>query len=279
MRTKTIDNPRNDCQLKNNVCNLEQSVSLEHFAEAVLSVSLLLVESGAHCERINRNVQRMAQNTDFEVEIFISFTGVSVSVTEKPKPENTITKHRRIKHHAAHFGVLTNTSLLTWKLADREIGICEFTSSLDGLKSTPKHPIAVVRLFIGIACACLCLLVGGDFIDALFAFFASLLGLIVRQEMVGKGFNLMIAVLSSAFVTTTISGINVLNGWGSFPDSSVATAVLFLIPGVPLINCIIDLIEGYIPMGIARGAFGGFILLCIAVGMFLSMSLIGINYF
>ncbi|WP_419032190.1 threonine/serine ThrE exporter family protein [Dysgonomonas gadei] len=262
-----------------NVWPKDKGMSATKFADLILEVSTILLESGAHCERINRNVQRIAETTCYKVEMLLTFTAVSVTVTDRENPENTVTGNRRVRHHGAHFGVLTNTSLLTWDLFENKISLDELENCLNEIKAASKHPVWLIRVFIGVACGCLCLLAGGDWVDGAFAFVASLIGLTVRQEMVKKGFNLMVAVVSSAFMTTTISGMNVLFGCGLSPDISVATAVLFLIPGVPLINCIIDLLEGFIPTGIARGAFGGFILLCIAIGMFMSMSLIGINNF
>lgn len=281
MRTNSIDYPRTDnqCATKSNHAFADHAVSIEKFADMVLDISTLLLESGAHCERINRNIQRIAQNTDYKVEMLISFTAVSITVTDKDNAQNTITANKCVRHHGAHFGVLTDTSLLTWKLVEEEISLAELENCLGRLKSASRYSVWLVWLFIGIACGCLCLLAGGNWIDGLFALFASASGLIVRQEMIKKRFNLMISIVCSAFITTTISGLNVLCALGQSPQSSVATSVLFLIPGVPLINSIIDLLEGYIPVGIARGAFGGFILLCIAVGMFLSMALIGINNF
>lgn len=281
MRTNDFDYPRHDNRSKTevNVQTRERTVLIREFADMALDVSTSLLESGAHCERINRNIQRIAQSANYNVEMLISFTAISISVTDKDNPENTITGNKGIKHHGAHFGVLTDTSLLTWKLADGEISLEELRIHLHSLKTVSKHSRWLVRLSIGIACGCLCLLTGGNWTDALFALFASIIGLIVRQEMIKVGFNLMVSILCSAFVTTTISGLNVLYTLGAAPETSIATAVLFLIPGVPLINSIIDLLEGYIPTGIARGAFGAFILLCIAVGMFLSMALIGINNF
>lgn len=281
MRTNDLDYSRTDDQ---NISETHQqenckSISKEQFIHVILEISTLLLESGAHCERINRNVQRIAQKTNFEVEMLLSFTAISISISDKNKPELSTTKNKRVKHHGAHFGILTKTSLLTWKFAEGKISFEELSYELSQLKSTPKYHIWYVRLSIGIACGCLCLLAGGDWIDGIFALLASVVGLIVRQEMTIKQFNLMIVIVCSSFITTTVAGLNVLYDFGKFPESSVATAVLFLIPGVPLINCIIDLIEGYIPTGIARGTFGGFILLCIAIGMFLSMTLIGINNF
>ena len=257
----------------------EEKISAKRLANSILDVAILLLESGAHCERINRNVQRIADTYSFKVDMLLTFTAISVTVTDLADADNTATINKKVRHHGAHYGILTNTSILTWNFYEKRESVDVLEKCLEELRSMPKHSIWVVRLFIGVACGCLCLLAGGNWINGLFAFSASFVGLIVRQEMVKYHFNLMIAIVCSAFVTTTISGLDTLLHWGAKPDIAVATAVLFLIPGVPLINCIIDLFEGYIPTAIARGAFGGFILLCIAVGMFLSMNLIGISNF
>lgn len=281
MRTNESDYPRNDNRSETiqSTGNVNESVPIEKFVDMALKISTLLLESGAHCERINRNIKRLAKNTNYRIDMLISFTAISISVTDNKKPGNTVSKSMEVKHHGAHFGVLTETSLLTWKLADNEISLNELEDYLEKLKNSTKYSVWLVRLLIGIACGSLCLLAGGNWMDGLFTLVASAVGLSVRQEMVKRRFNLMVSVLCSALITTLISGLNVLYEVGQLPESSVATAVLFLIPGVPLINSIIDLLEGYIPVGLARGAFGGFILLCIAVGMFLGMSLIGINNF
>ncbi len=255
------------------------NLSIYRFSETVLETTVLLLESGAHCERINRNIQRIAANTPFNVEMLLSFTAVSISVFDKNNIQSVVTANRRVKHHGAHFGILTKTSLLTWQLFDNEISFSEFDVKMKDLSYTPKYPIWLVRFFIGIACACLCLLAGGSWVDGSFALVASFFGLIVRQEMIKNGFNQMVSITCSSFITTIIAAMNVLFDLGDYPTLTVATAVLFLIPGVPLINSIIDLMEGYIPVGLARGVHGGFILLCIAVGMFLSMTLIGFNNF
>lgn len=257
----------------------EENLAATKFAELILDISTILLESGAHCERICRNIKRISDKSGYNIELLLTFTGISVTAASKDNPQIVVTENRRVRHHGAHFGVLTDTSLLTWKHHDEDISTDELRQYLEKIKSCPKYNTWIVRTFIGIACGCLCLLARGDFIDGGFAFLASFVGLTVRQEMIKHRFNLMIAATCSAFITTTLSGINVLERFGSSPEISVATAVLFLIPGVPLINCIIDMLEGYIPMGLARGAFGGFILLCIAVGMFLSMTLLGVNNF
>ncbi|OJU49921.1 MAG: hypothetical protein BGN96_10510 [Bacteroidales bacterium 45-6] len=254
-------------------------LSISEFSQILLQASALLMESGAHCERIHRNIQRLASKSPFLVEMFISFNAISVSLSDKSNAQVVHTATKAIKHHGIHFGVVTNASVLTWKFHDDEISFDELQTQLKALKDTKRHPVWMVRLFIGIACACLCVLVGGNWIDSACTFVASVVGLTVKQEMTKRGFNLMVVFMAASIVTTLIAGLDVLYGLGSFPGSSVATAVLYLIPGVPLINSIIDLLKGYMSIGIARGTFAGFILLCIAVGMFVGISVVGLKNF
>lgn len=264
----------------NNGENLHnEKISADRFATLILDVGELLIISGAHCGRINRNIQRFADRWNFRVDLFISFRIISVTVTDKKDSSNKMTCNRQSVANGVHFGKLTEISLLSWKVYEQNLSINEAEDHLQEIKRLNNYSTWTIRLGIGAACASLCILAGGNHIDAAFAFIASTIGLIVRQQIIQKGFNPMISILVAAFVSTLISGMDMLFSLGTSPDTAIATSVLYLIPGVPLINCTIDLFEGYIPTAIARGAFGGFILLCIAVGMSLSITLIGISNF
>ena len=255
------------------------SISATRFAELVLDTGEILIASGAHCGRIQRNIKRFGDRWNFRVDLFISFTILSVTVTDKTDPQNTATRNRQSIANGVHFGKLTEISLLTWKVLGDKMPISETEDLVKQIRETPNHDKWLIRIGIGLACGSLCILAGGNYIDGAIAFLASLIGLIVRQTIIRKQFNQMIAVLVAAFVTTMISGIDMYFGLGQSPETAVATSVLYLIPGVPLINCVIDLFEGYIPTAIARGTFGGFVLICMAVGMLISMTIIGIDNF
>lgn len=257
----------------------KEKICPKRFVDLILEISLTLLESGAHCERVNRNVQRLAKSMDYKVDLLLSFTAISVSVFDIHDTKNGASATRQLRSHGVHYSILTQVSMLTWEFVETEMSVGELELRLEDVKLTPKYPKWLIRSFIGIACASLCLLSAGSIIDALFACVAAFVGLTVRQELQKREYNLMLAFAVAAFVTTSIASLDVVFALGKAPTVAVATAVLYLIPGVPLINCIIDLMEGYIPMGIARGAYGGFILLCIALGMFVSMNLIGIKYY
>ena len=61
--------------------------------------------------------------------------------------------------------------------------------------------------------------------------------------------------------------MGVVLGLGKAQETAFATSVLFLVPGVPLINSFTDLIDGNLLNGITRGVHGMIIAFAIALGL------------
>jgi uncharacterized membrane protein YjjP (DUF1212 family) len=245
----------------------------------LLEIGAALYASGAHCGRISRNIERVAEHWGCRVEPFLSFTGMTLSLEKEGAPETRIERSRRCTPPGVHFGVVTEISLLSWRVREMNLSIEATEAALSRILEIPPHPRGAVLFATGLACGSLCLLAGGDGKDGAIAFLAAAAGLSVKQAVIHLRFHPMIAVIAASFVTTAIAGLDVFFQIGSSPESALATSALYLIPGVPLINSMIDLIDGNIPVAIARGVSGGFTLLCIAVGMFPGILLFGIHHF
>ena len=50
-------------------------------------------------------------------------------------------------------------------------------------------------------------------------------------------------------------------------ETALATSVLYLVPGVPLINGVIDIVEGHILIGFSRLINALLLIICIAIGL------------
>ena len=258
---------------------LTDKPQIEKYNELLLDIGSTLMISGANCGRIDRNIKRIADVLGVEIESFFSFNGIILTTKMRDNPSEKATHYKRLPSHGVHFGVLTETSLLSWRAVSDGLGYDEIQKEFEEIKKIKHHNRYQTLILVALACASLCILAGGNYIDASFSLVGSFLGLFVRQEMVKKKFNLMIAIILASFVTCFICSFNVYFGLGEVPEKALATGVLYLIPGVPLVNGIIDFIEGYVTTGIARGFHAGFILLCIAVGMAISILIFGINNF
>lgn len=258
---------------------------LNHIVSFALDTGTFLLSSGAHCGRINRNINRMVKVWNVNIELYFSFTGILATAYYTDNPNNAVTRYKKAPEYGVNFNAINEVSQLSWLVDSQKISVEEASEALQEIKVIKPYPKILLLLGIGMSCACLCLVAGGGWRDATFAFIAAISGMFVRLIMQKKGFNTMIAITLAAFVTTFITSLNMVGAldavWGAGlnPRGAMATAVLYLVPGVPLTNSVIDLIEGYISTSLFRAAFGAFILLCIAVGMSLSIFLFGIDNF
>lgn len=57
-------------------------------------------------------------------------------------------------------------------------------------------------------------------------------------------------------------------------EIALATSVLYLVPGVPLINGVIDIVEGHVLTGFARLTQAALLIVCIAIGLSFTLLLV-----
>ena len=258
---------------------------LDHIAVLAVDIGTFLIARGAHCGRVSRNVNRIVNVWGVSIDLNFSYTGLLATAYYNESPDMPVTIYKRSPAHDVNFSVINEISQLSWMVESDKLSVEETRELFARIKNMRTYSKGLLLLGIGLACACLCITAGGDLRDASLAFTGAIVGMIVRMAFVRKNYNLMISYTVAAFVTSVITALGVVGFFGllpwesAAPERAMATAVLYLVPGVPLTNCIIDLIEGYIPSAIARGIFGAFILLCIAAGMSASIFLFGIENF
>ncbi|EHI9239397.1 threonine/serine exporter family protein [Vibrio vulnificus] len=134
----------------------------------------------------------------------------------------------------------------------------------------------LVVFMIGISCASFARLAGGDWAVFAMTFLASACGMIVRQEIGHRHFNPLLNFAATAFVTTLISAQAVILEIGNLPTVVMASSVLMLVPGFPLINSVADMLKGHINMGIARFVMASLLTLATSLGIVAAMSVTGI---
>lgn len=130
---------------------------------------------------------------------------------------------------------------------------------------------------VGLACGAFSQLFGGDVVVFAVTVSAASTAMFIRQELARRHFNLVLIVITTAFVAGMLAGLATLLDLSASPGLALAASVLLLVPGVPLINAAEDLIQGHIVAGVARGVTGAIISFGIAVGLGFAMYLMGID--
>lgn len=260
-------------------CSIVEIIPVKRFADLILDMGTFLLASGAHSGRVETNIRRIALTWGFDISLQPTFKGLLVTARSHCREDDTITMFKESPTHAVHLEVLTRVSHLSWKVYEKNLSIEETEHEFDKIKAMRHYNPWLVSIAVGLSCTGLCFLSGGDLLNGLVAFWGAFFGSLFRYKIAAMRYNQMISISIAAFITTTITGLGTICDIGDNPQSAMATAVLYLIPGVPLINSVIDLIEGYLSSAVNRALFAGFILLCIAAGMTLSITLMGIDNF
>ena len=140
---------------------------------------------------------------------------------------------------------------------------------------TQVYPPWLVLVMVALSCACFARLSGGDWPVCALTFAASVCGMRVRQWLGGLHFNAMLVFMTTAFVTSLIAGLGLRFQVGNDAHIAMASAVLMLVPGFPLINSLSDVLKGFMNMGIGRWALATVLTLGSSLGIVMALAVLG----
>ncbi len=239
---------------------------INKLCKLLLEIGALLMSSGANSSRIRITITRIANSYGYNAELLITHRALMLTLFDEEKAY-FFSRLKRTSPHGANFKMVSGISRMSWKIVEEKWDLNQIQQELERLKSLPHYSRLTTLLMVGLAGASFCRLFGGSYIDMLIAFSATVAGLFIRQEAVKKAFNPYLAIFFAALSSSVIAGATVKLQLGTHPDFAFATSVLYLIPGIPLINSLSDLLDGNLMNGIVRGMNGLIIALSIAAGL------------
>ena len=105
----------------------------------------------------------------------------------------------------------------------------------------------------------------------LIVFIATLFGFGLRQILMKRHWNHLAVFLISSFTASMIASSAFIFNLGDTPEVALGTSVLYLIPGVPLINSIMDIIDGRVLAGKSRFINASLLIIEISIALSLTM--------
>jgi uncharacterized membrane protein YjjP (DUF1212 family) len=236
--------------------------------EVLADIVVMLYFCGTHNARIVRNIQRIAKGLEYNAELVLTSDGIIISIC-KNDSEKKYTLSKNVKTKAINFEIISEISILSWDVLENKISLKQIKAILKRIKRKIVYNKITLYSFLSISISALCLLFDGDLLQAFIAFISTFIGFTVLKFLNSKTYNSFFSVfLATVISVSTIHIIGILFHVKIVEVLSVS--VLYLVPGVFLINSFIDYLESYISAGNSKLVFSFLIISAIAGGFFFS---------
>lgn len=248
---------------------MKTTAELTQIADFVAEYATYLLGSGVHTSRVIRNSQRIGKSQGIDIQLSAFQKSIVMTAHDDSTGEN-ITRVVGIPALPISFERNSDLSALSWEAVDKQLTLDEVRSRYERLIAKPSIDPIFVLLTVGLANASFCRLFGGDWTAMSIVFTSTLVGFAAKQRMQVHKVNHFIIFILSAFIASLCASAAL--SFDCTAEICLATSPLFLVPGVPLINGIIDILDGHVLIGFSRIVNAMSLIVCIAVG--LSMTLI-----
>lgn len=260
-----------------NNTELTREQLIRHKLDLLLRTGQLLVESAADTNRIMRNMKRTAAFLGLPEEhlhIYVQFNMLMVNLSDN---EHSFTKFQRCDKHGINMTTISLISKLSWKAIREDYSIERYAEELEAIASRPRNYTPVqVAIGTGFACGGFCIQFGCDWTAFFYASYAAAIGMYLRGLMLRKGLNNYMGIAVAAFISTVIAWATTYlpSSWTDTPLHPLLACALFIVPGVPLINFVDDMLDNYIQVGLTRAinTFLMIVAMSFGIAFFLKLS-------
>ncbi|MDR3236754.1 MAG: threonine/serine exporter family protein [Prevotellaceae bacterium] len=243
---------------------------LKEIADFIADYATCLLGSGVHTSRVIRNSDRIGKALGVTMKM-TSFPKTIILSVYDTDSDNVQTEVVSIPPLPINFEYNSELSGLSWDAYDGLLTLDEIRRRYHAVRARRVMPPALIVLLVGLANAAFCRLFGGDWGAVGVVFAATAAGFSVRRYMQRLKVNHFIVFSVSALTSSMIASAALW--FDGTAEIALATSVLYLIPGVPLINGVIDIMEGHSLTGVSRLIQAVLLIICIAVGMSLPLLL------
>jgi uncharacterized membrane protein YjjP (DUF1212 family) len=251
------------------------ATQVDAIAHLSLQVGRLLLLNGADTEQVESAVTRFAAAFACEAHVIVSYEALLLTIVAGD--------HFRTKigHRVPAMNVgMTVVESVNRLVDDTERGQCGLEKARERLADVehqrPEYTRWLVVVTLGLTAASLSRLFGGDWPTFWVTWLAGAAGTALRQELGIRHFNPIAVAFAAACVSGVIGGGAVVLGVSATPALCLVAPGMIIVPGVPLINGVQDMIRNHVTLGVSRLGFAGLVTIAIAFGLFVATVVTGV---
>ena len=226
---------------------------LNHKMKILLDIGQTLMENGADCARIVRDMRRAAVHLRIpahQIQSHVTYTTLMLCVSDG---ERSFTQFRKCLKHGVNLAVLAAVSKLTWRILRGNTPLHPIERAIDRIRERALcYPDWGIALGAAVGSGGSCKLFGGSWLEALVATIAALMGFIAHRTSTRYAFNPYACAMITGFVATIFAWI--IPAALGLPTMwyALVACTIFLMPGFPSINAASDMLNRFTTSGMTR---------------------------
>ena len=231
----------------------DDNKTLNYKMKLLLDIGQALMENGADCARVIRDMKRAAVHLRIpaeNIQSHITYTTLMLNICDD---ERSFTQFRKCMKHGVNLAVLAAVSKLTWRILRGNTPIAATENAIARIRARALcYPHWGIALGAAVGSGGSCKLFGGSWEESLVAAIAALMGFIAHRLSNKYAFNPYACAMITGFVATIFAwAIPAALGLGTLWYALVACTI-FLMPGLPSINAASDVLNRFTTSGMTR---------------------------
>ncbi len=246
----------------------------------LLQYASTILMAGCTNQRCERVVFRVAEAFNANIEMTILPRTVTIGLLNKYN-ESIFTISKPIPAMGFDFNRIYLLSKLSWEARDSNISLCEMWQKYHQILDIKRHNNWKVTLLTAFANMSFCRLFEGDIAAMIIVFLGTLIGFWLKNFLHTKRkWDIRFCIMTASFISALIACILADRfEWSETSDTAIATSVLYLVPGIPYINCISDMIHGHMLCSVSRIMHATVTTTCLGIGLCIAIILSGADFF
>ncbi|MEG0856877.1 MAG: threonine/serine exporter family protein [Terrisporobacter sp.] len=234
-------------------------------------IGQLMLANGAETYRVEDTVKRICKSRGFfHINVFMAPNTIIVSDDRF----DGYTFMKVIENRCINLNLIDLLNDASRKIVnDTDMSIDEAIEKLKHLENKPPHTQRIVNIWTAIGSSSFAVLVGGDnILTFMLTLITSVIAMITFNK-VKKISNIPIFATLVSSMTIGFCGIGLVEfGILETPKMLIVGSIMPLLPGVPFIKAVRDLVSGELMSGVGRVIDAGIIATAIAVGVGMAMN-------
>ncbi len=247
--------------------------SLSEVAHLGLTVGRMLLEWGANARTVHEGVSAIARGLGCDsAEVFCQHAAIILMLRRR---DDICTQMGKVGEHVVNLRRTQNLQEIIQRVNRGELTCAEAQSAVERVPEvTAKYQVWFVCLATGLACSAFGRLFRSDWVSFLPTLLGAGVGQYVRHTLFHRKYNIFLTAGTVSFISATLAGFGARALGSTHLPLAMVAAVLLLVPGIPVLNAQIDVIEGKPNLAAARALRITYLLLFMALVLSLAQGLI-----